>query len=326
MTLTVYFPALPAPDTLEQLRPLVVDSVRLSAAPAEAQPEETDILVGGGVTEEQFACSPGLQAVIVPFAGVPFATQTLLRRYPDVTLHNLHFNDVSTAEMALALLLAASRHVAALDRRLRQGNWQWDDEMYPTGTFPGKTAVVLGYGAIGRRLAPVCQALGMHVIGVRRHEPETPQQDGVALYSVAHLAELLPQADVLICLLPHTNETEGLLGAKELALLPDHCLLVNVGRGPVIDEEALYTALADRRIRGAGIDVWYQYPEGEAERSSTYPSHFPFQELDNVVMTPHRGGWLQNFEKLRVAALAELLNAAAAGRAMPNLVDKELGY
>ena len=166
----------------------------------------------------------------------------------------------------------------------------------------------------------------MQVIGVRRHEPDVPARDGVALYSVAHLPELLPRADVLVSLLPHTRETEGLLGAKELALLPPNCILVNVGRGPVIDEEALYNVLAERRIRSAGIDVWYQYPKDDEARSHTYPSRFPFHELDNVVMTPHRAGWLQSFEKLRVAALAELLHAANAGQPIPNLVDKELGY
>ena len=326
MTLLVHFPTLPAPDTLDALRPLLAGSVQLSSGPLEEQPVETNILVTGAASAEHLARSPHLSAVIVPFAGIPTATQELLRQHPGVALHNLHFNDVSTAEMALALLLAAAKHVPELDRRIRQGDWRWNDETHPTDTFPGKTALILGYGAIGRRLAPVCQALGMKVIGVRRHEPEARQRDGVSHYSVAHLAELLPQADVLICLLPHTRETEGLLGARELGLLPAHCILVNVGRGPVIEEEALYTALVERRIRAAGIDVWYQYPKGDAERGQTQPSHFPFYELDNVVMTPHRAGWLQSFETLRVAALAELLNAAAEGKAMPNCVDKGLGY
>ena len=326
MTLNVHFPTLPAADTLKVLRPLLTDDIRLSSGPLDDQPLQTDILVTGAVSEAQLDRSPTLSAVIVPFAGIPIATQELLRRYPRIALHNLHFNDVSTAEMALALLLAAAKHVPELDRRIRQGDWRWNDATHPTDTFPGKTALILGYGAIGRRLAPVCQALGMKIIGVRRHEPDTRQRDGVTLHSVANLAALLPQTDVLICLLPHTRETEGLLGAKELALLPPHCILVNVGRGPVIDEEALYTALAERRIRAAGIDVWYQYPKGDAERSQTLPSHFPFHTLDNVVMTPHRAGWLQSFETLRLAALAELLNSAGAGQTMANLVDKELGY
>lgn len=326
MTLNVHFPTLPMPNTLAELGTLVHDNLRLTTGQDDAQPVDTDILVTGNVTPEQIMRSPKLSAVIVPFAGIPMPTQVLLQEHPKISLHNLHFNDISTAEMALALLLAASKHVAELDKRIRRGDWRWNDETHPTDVFPGKTAVILGYGAIGRRLAPVCQALGLRVAGVRRHEPDVTEQNGVSLYSIAHLHELLPRADVLICLLPHTRETEGLLGARELAMLPTNCILVNVGRGPVIDEEALYAALAERRIRAAGIDVWYQYPKDDAERSSTYPARMPFHELDNIVMTPHRAGWLQSFEKLRVAALAELLNAAAEGREMPNKVDKELGY
>jgi phosphoglycerate dehydrogenase-like enzyme len=337
MPLTVYFPTLPMPNTLGELRPLVPPEVRLLAGPGDEQPLETDILVGGAVTAEQLARSPGVRAVIVPFAGVPFPTQALLRARPQIALHNLHFNTVSTAEMALTLLLAAAKHLTELDRRIRVGDWRWDDAAHPTDTLPGKTAVILGYGAIGRRLAPLLRALGMAVIGVRRHRPAEGQEgearvhgaetrDEVRVYAVTDLPELLPRADVLICLLPHTPETEGLLGAAELGLLPAHCVLVNVGRGPVIDEEALYAALAGRRIRAAGIDVWYQYPADEEARGHTFPARLPFHELDNVVMTPHRAGWLQSFEKLRCAALAELLNAAAAGRPLANLVDKELGY
>ena len=326
MTLNVHFPTLPDPHTLDELRPLLHGDVRLSSGPLDAQPVDADILVAGSVTEEQLARSPHLRAVIVPFAGIPFGTQELLRRHPHIALHNLHFNDQSTGEMALALMMAAAKHVPQMDRRLRTGDWRWDDATHPTDTFPGKTALILGYGAIGRRVAPVCQALGMTVIGVRRHEPDAPQEGGVMVYSTAHLSELLPHADVLICLLPHTRETEGLLGAEQLALLPRSCILVNVGRGPVIDEQALYTALAERRIRAAGIDVWYQYPKGDEERSHTYPSRLPFHELDNVVMTPHHAGWLQSFETLRVHALAKLLNAAAQGQEMPNRVNTELGY
>ena len=117
-----------------------------------------------------------------------------------------------------------------------------------------------------------------------------------------------------------------MIGGAQLARLPIHSILINVGRGVVIDEEALYYALRDRKIKAAGIDVWYQYPKNDEERNSTFPSRFPFHELDNVAMTPHRGGWRKSFEKLPVQALAELLNAASAGRPMPNRVDKALGY
>ena len=251
MTLRVHFPKPPSPQTIDELRPLVPSTVVLSAGPDAEQPPDCDILVTGAVKPEHLAASPHLSAVIVPFAGVPVETQELLRAHPAIALHNLHFNDVPTAEMALALMMAASKHLAALDRRLRQGNWNWDDDANPTDIFPGKTALILGYGAIGRRMAPVCQALGMQVIGVRRHTPPAPVDAlGVQVYAVANLYELLPRADVLLCVLPQTPETTGLIGAAELDLLPSHTLVVNVGRGRVFDEAALYLRPAREAHQG----------------------------------------------------------------------------
>ena len=93
-----------------------------------------------------------------------------------------------------------------------------------------------------------------------------------------------------------------------------------------MDEEALYLALRDGVIRAAGIDVWYTYPQEEADRTHTMPSDFPFHELDNVVMSPHRAGYLSAAEADRMSHLAVLLNAAARDEPMPSRVNKELGY
>ena len=111
-----------------------------------------------------------------------------------------------------------------------------------------------------------------------------------------------------------------------MAALPKGAIVINVGRGPVINEEALYNALHAGRLAGAGIDVWYTYPHGEEERGHTLPSRFPFHELDNVVMSPHRGGWLEAAEGRRLQELATLITAAANGEDVPNKVDKVLGY
>jgi phosphoglycerate dehydrogenase-like enzyme len=188
---------------------------------------------------------------------------------------------------------------------------------------------VLGYGAIGQRVARVCQALGMHVLAVR-HDPLAPGPEDVRaeIYGPAELHRLLPRSHVLIITLPLTEETDGLIGAGELALLPEGALLVNVARGEIVSEAALYRALRDGRLAAAGLDVWYSYPEDRESRTHTPPSRFPFHELDNVVMSPHRGGAFgSNYtEHARVVHLARLLNAAARGEAMTNRVDLSRGY
>ena len=106
----------------------------------------------------------------------------------------------------------------------------------------------------------------------------------------------------------------------------EDAVLVNIGRGRIVDEAALYTALRDRRITAAGLDVWYNYPTDDSSRGSTPPSEYPFGDLDNVVMSPHRGGSAAETEQLRAEALAEMLQDAADGMPMSNMIDPDLGY
>ena len=155
-----------------------------------------------------------------------------------------------------------------------------------------------------------------------------PSAARVRARPVAELPSLLPGADVLVICLPLTDETRGLIGGSELALMPERAILVNVGRGPIVDESALYHALRDGTLHAAGLDVWYNYPSDEPGRTSTSPSEYPFHELDNVVMSPHRAGapHTPETESLRMRVLAELLNAAARGEPIPNRVDLDLGY
>ncbi len=325
-TLHVHIPPSDLVKRVDALRALVPPNVRITAGPDQPQPADCHILVNGSVKPEWIEASPNLQAVIVPYAGISPEMQTLLQGHPQVTLHNLHYNDIATAEFALALLFAAAKFVVPLDRLLRQGDWRQRYTGAPSLLLHGKRALILGYGAIGRQIAPVCQAMGMQVSGVRRHKPPQPQEQGVALYAIDQLSELLPAAEVLICVLPQTPETIGLIGKAELAALPQGAVVINVGRGPVIEEEAFYHALHSGHLAGAGIDVWYTYPHSEEERGHTLPSRFPFHELDNVVLSPHRGGWLEAAEERRLQELATLLTAAAHGQPMPNQVDKQLGY
>src|SRR5690606_28686233 len=130
------------------------------------------------------------------------------------------------------------------------------------------------------------------------------------VYPSVALPYLLPRADVLIITLPLTPETQSLIGRRELRLLPPHAIVINVGRGDVLDEEALYMALKYGEIHAAGIDVWYQYHPDEQDNHPIAPSHFPLHELDNIFMSPHRGGLTDETEFYRMTALAILLNAA----------------
>lgn len=292
----------------------------------ETPPTDYEILIHGRPTAAQLTANASLCAVIVPFAGVPGSTLKLMADYPDISLHNLHHNARATAEMAVTLLLTAAKFVVPVDRELRHNDWTSRYEQRPIATLNGMRALILGYGRIGRHIAAPLQALGMTVTGVRRHASPGDTAEGVPIYGIDALHELLPVSDALICVLPLTEETRGIISAAEFDLLPNDAIVVNVGRGPTIDERAFYAALHGGKLRAAAIDVWYRYPHEESERTDTPPSEYPFHELDNVVMSPHRAGFIGMAETTRLDHLADLLNAAAAGQPIPNEVDRVLGY
>ncbi len=293
----------------------------------EEVPDGVEVLVAGRPARAQIDASAALHTVVVPWAGIPEGTRALLLERPNLALHNLHFPAVPVAESALALLLAAAKHIVPADRALRRGDWTVRYTGEDQGVLlRGKTALILGLGAIGRPVAAMCQSMGMHVLATRRSVDGPTRENGVEVHPPDALHGLLPRADALIICLPLTPETQGLIGAHELALLPPRALLVNVGRGPVVVEEALYHALAAGTLHAAGLDVWYSYPKDKAARANTPPSAYPFHELDNVVMSPHRTNATDETERLRMEALAALLNAIAQGDEVPNRVDVQTGY
>lgn len=317
------------PLEIAELRDQLAATIDVTTGDALPEPADFHILVSGRPTRAQLAASPNLQALIIPFAGLPEPTRQLVAEFPHVAVHNLHHNSAQTAEMAIALLMAAARRIVPIDRQFRRHNWTPRYEPPPEVILEGGTALILGYGAIGQRVARVCQALGMRILAVRIHvQALSPADITAETHPPHHLHHLLPQANALIITLPQTDETEGLIGAAELAMLPQGALLVNVGRGAIVDEAALYEALRSGRLAAAGLDVWYQYPEQLAERTCTPPSRFPFNELDNVVMSPHRGGAFGTHytERARMVHLARLLNAAARDEPMPNRIDVTAGY
>ena len=315
------------PDLIAYLRARLRQDMTLTVGPVDLQTAVYDILIGGRPTEQELSASPNLKALIIPWAGLPKETNALLPKFPQISVHNLHHNAAPTAELAITLLMSAAKFVVPYDQALRRHDWTMRyARPGPSLLLAGKTVLVLGYGAIGKHVARFCRALEMTVLAVKR--TVTTPQDGIAdeIHPLPILPQLLPRANAVIICLPHTPETDRLLGASELALLPPHCVLVNIGRGPIVDESALFFTLRDGRLHAAGLDVWYNYPTDEPSRSNTPPANFPFHELDNVVFSPHRGGDTAETDTLRMEHLARLLNAAAAGQPIPNRINLKLGY
>lgn len=315
----------PADAELAQLKSDLDDAIVLHVGrPVQ---KAAQILVGGRPRGADLRMPEALAGLIIPYSGLPRRTRdVILADFATLPVYNLHHNAPAVAEMALALLLGVTRYLVPMHTRLRAFNWRPRYAPDPAFTLQGKTVLILGLGAIGRRLVAPLRALGATVLATRRSISAPVEIDGAQVHPAAALDELLPLAQAVIVALPHTAETDGLLDERRLGLLPRGAALVNVARAAIIDEHALYAALKSGQLCGAGLDVWYRYPRSTPGIADTPPSTAPLWELESVLFSPHRAGHVQDTEALRMAALAQTLNALARGETPEGKVDVAVGY
>jgi phosphoglycerate dehydrogenase-like enzyme len=247
--------------------------------------------------------APGLRFVQATYAGAgqqlaaAGLTREELERIQWTSSAGIHATPL--AEFALLGILAFTKRLPRLaaDQRARR----WDH--YPNDELPGKTLLVVGLGAIGREVARLGEALGMHVLSVRRSEGD--------------LDALLPRADAVVVTLPLTDETRGLLSRERLDALKDGAIFVNVGRGGVVDEEALVDALRSGKLRGAALDVFATEP---------LPQSSPLWDLDNVLVSPHTAALSFKENERIVELFAENLRRYLAGEELLSRIRTDVFY
>ena len=233
-------------EELDRLRELTGDRFSITSGKIDSV-LDCEVLAGGRVTENELSLCRGLRAVVIPWAGVPSITLEAVRNFPGVTLHNIHHNAVAAAEMAITLMLAASKLIIPADQALRIGDWTARYRSQGR-IIENSRVLVLGWGSIGKRVGKICSAMGASVKGIRR----TPAP---GLFTPEDMLNILAETDILHVTLPLTEETRGIIGERELALLPAGSVLVNVARGPVVDEKALYHYLKKGHLGGRGLVV-----------------------------------------------------------------------
>jgi len=279
---------------------------------------DVDVLVSLAFTREMAAASPRLKLVQVPGAGLDRIDRAALR--PDTALANAYGHDVGIAEYVIGAMLACARDFCRIDASLRRGQWEsvWSGAPVPLWSeLAGKTLGILGYGRIGQAVARRALAFDMEVLAIRR-DPAKPDPYGLAfLRGPEALDEVLGRADYLAITLALTPDTRGLIGPRQLGLMKPSAVLINVARGEVVDEDALYEALSRGGIRAAALDVWYRYPSGGAP---THPGNRPFHTLPNVLMTPHVSGWTEGMMESRAAVIAENIHRVTRGQSPVNLI------
>jgi phosphoglycerate dehydrogenase-like enzyme len=294
------------------------------------QAPDADIVVGWRPTREFLDKAEKLRLFINPGVGVQHHLEPFreLVKTRDVVLVNGHGNTYFTAQHTVALLLALMNKVVPHHNWMVEGLWRRGDSHGKSKPLRYRNVGLLGYGAVNQKVHRFLSGFNVN-FHICRNKWEGKEEDlptSAKKYERSQLIEFLKEVDILIVAVPQTPHTLGMIGHEELKLLGSDGLIVNIARGPVIDEEALYKVLSKKLIAGAAIDVWYEYRPEPDDEDRKYPFHHPFHELNNIVLSPHRGASpMDDLERWN--EVIENITRYAQGRTdFLNIVDLERGY
>jgi phosphoglycerate dehydrogenase-like enzyme len=290
---------------------------------------DAEIFFGWSLREEQVKAAKKLRWIHSTAAAVHQLMSPELRAR-DIVVTNARFvHGPVVAEHAIALMLALAKRLPLAVRYQQQHVWAQEQITYQhphPAELAGSALGLVGYGAIGAEVARSAIALGMRVLVVRQH----PQKNNNALSSRVEgplssaeifgpdrLDEIIAQSDFLVLAAPLTETTRYLINAERLARMRPGAYLINVARGPLIDEAALAAALRNRRIGGAALDVFDHEP---------LPADSPLWELDNLLITPHVAATSDKMWERHYTLIKENLRRYLAGESLLGLVDTRAGY
>ena len=253
---------------------------------------------------------PGAGADAIEFERLP----------PECVVCNVFEHEIPIAEYVLAAIL--NHAIGYVDMVESFSSEQFGRQFAARKTHAevhGKTLGIVGFGHIGKLVTQRAQAFGMRVHAISR-SGHAPQADEAG--TVSQLPDMLRQADFVLIACPLTPETQGLIGVAQLKLMKNTAVLINVSRGPIVDEQALYAALSEGRIGGATLDVWYQYPS--PDDPAPRPSRFDFEKLPHVHCTVHSCAWTEEMFDRRFALIAENLKRLQDGRPLLNVIRESV--
>lgn len=215
------------------------------------------------------------------------------------------------ADFCLMAMLMFAKNYAWMERDKKAKRW----ERYSGEELTGKTLAIVGIGRVGQAVARHGKRMDMRVTGMRRSDAPVPDID--KLFDRVDLHEMLRVADFLVLAAPHTPETEGIIGERELAVLKPTAVLINIGRGALVDEDALIRALEEKRLAGAALDVFREEPP---------PQDSPLWDMPNVIISPHSASTVAQ-ENARITEIfCDNLRRYLSGRPLRNVLDKKKLY
>jgi len=295
--------------------------------------ESTEILYTAGIFPPQDAM-PTLKWIQSHRAGVDqLLSIPLLENHPDVQITSMRgIHATNIAEYVMGFLLMFGHRVPILMRKQTQKAWE-DDRYtrYMPKQLRGATVGIVGYGAIGREIARLVKAFGGYVLAAKRDAktvmmPEAFRHDGTGdiegdlfdrLYPPQALATMVKDCDFVVVTVPYTPETKNLYDERVINAMKKGSFLVNIGRGGVVDEEALFAALESRHLGGAAMDVFAEEP---------LPESSPLWTAPNMIITPHIAGNMDDYDVKASIVFEDNLRRYVEGKPLMNLVNRELGY
>jgi phosphoglycerate dehydrogenase-like enzyme len=219
----------------------------------------------------------------------------------------------SLGEFALAAILYFAKDFPRMLRNQQARRW----EQFDLDEISSQTVGIVGYGDIGRAVATRAQAMGMKVLALKRHASAGGDPLVDEFYAPLQLHEMLSSCDYVVVAAPLTSETRHMISDTEFAAMKPSAVVINVGRGPVVDQAALVRALAARQIRGAGLDVFEHEP---------IPAGDPIWSLDNVLISPHTSDHTSTWLDEAMQFFVEQYDRFSKGALLENVVNKQLGY
>ncbi len=297
------------------------DGVPRSGSALLAALSDAEVYCGFGIPAEVFAAREKLRWVHSAAAGVGGSLFPEMLESEVIFTNSAGTHGVPVAEHAVAMMFYFARAFDQVEASRRRGAL-WDRDRIACSPSPASELTdaqvgIVGLGGIGREVARRCKGLGMRVWAVKRDPAAGEAGDVDRLFGPQDLEQVLKGSDYVVITVPSTAETEGMIGAGELALMKEGAVLINVARGSIVDETALVEALEAGAIRGAGLDVYQEEP---------LPPSSPLWGLDNVCLTPHIGGVSPRFWERETELIIENARRYIAGEPMLNVVNKTAGY
>lgn len=294
----------------------IVDVGDALSAPGEAEHFASADVIVGIKLDASMPKPQQLRLYQAPAAGTDAIDVSLLPERS--ALCNCHGHEDAIAEYVFAALLARHVPLVRADSDLRRQQWTYfaGRPKALRTELGSQTIGLLGFGHIAKAIAARAKAFGMRVHAANRSAVTSEHVDRA--YALSDLHAFLADCDVVVVTLPLTAQTQGLVDAAAINAMRPSAWLVNVGRGPVVAEQALYDALRSKRLGGAVIDTWYQYPTPDQPECA--PSKLDFAALENVVMTPHMSGWTSGTVLRRQQTMADNIARLATGQPLLNVL------